>query len=67
MSEKIEAHCNNCGGERNHDILHSEKKEWINWAKEKADWYDPFVEKDLELLKNIDRDTLKPIKKSFFN
>lgn len=49
------------------NTLDSEKKEWINWAKEKADWYDPFVEKDLELLKNIDRDTLKPIKKSFFN
>lgn len=22
------AHCNNCGGERNHDVLHSEKTTW---------------------------------------
>ena len=28
MTEKIRAHCNSCGGERNHDVLHSEETEW---------------------------------------
>lgn len=46
--------------------LDSEKQEWIRWAKEKADWYDPFIEKDIELLKDIDRDTLKPIRKKYW-
>ena len=30
-------------------------KRWIN---EKADWYDPLIEKEDELFKNINRDTL---------
>lgn len=34
----------------------------IEWAKEKADWYDPLIEKEDDLLQNIDRDTLKPMK-----
>lgn len=38
--------------------LSTEKKDWIKWAREKADWYDPFIEKEIELLKNIDRDSL---------
>lgn len=46
------------------NTLDSVKKEWIAWAKEKADWYDPFIEKEVEYLKEIDRDTLKPRKKS---
>lgn len=48
------------------NTLDSEKKEWLKWAKEKADWYDPFIEKDIELLKDIDRDTLKLIKKKYW-
>lgn len=39
--------------------LNNEKNEWLNWAKEKADWYDPFIEKEVKLLEDIDRDTLK--------
>jgi len=35
------------------------KNEWIQWAKEKADWFDPFIEKEVELLKGIDRDNIK--------
>lgn len=46
--------------------LNPEKQEWINWAKEKADWYDPFIEKEVPLLSDIDRDTLKPKKKSYW-
>tara|TARA_R110002049_G_scaffold34058_3_gene111567 strand:+ start:6075 stop:7199 length:1125 start_codon:yes stop_codon:yes gene_type:complete len=41
------------------NTLDPDKKEWINWAKEKADWYDPFIEKNDELLIGIDRDSLK--------
>jgi len=28
MSDITKAHCNTCGGDRNHDVLHSEKKDW---------------------------------------
>ncbi|MEH6544581.1 MAG: DUF4145 domain-containing protein [Porticoccaceae bacterium] len=28
MTERIKAHCNTCGGERNHEVLHTEKSEW---------------------------------------
>jgi hypothetical protein len=34
----------------------------IEWAKEKADWYDPLIEQEDDLLQNIDRDTLKPLR-----
>ena len=26
-------------------------EQWLKWARDKADWYDPFVERDDELLK----------------
>jgi len=26
-------------------------KEWLDWARDKADWYDPFIEKEDKLLK----------------
>jgi hypothetical protein len=32
--------------------------EWIEWAKQKADWYDPFIEADDQWLSDIDRNTL---------
>ena len=31
----------------------------LQWARDKADWYDPLVEKEDELLKDVNRDTLK--------
>lgn len=31
---------------------------WLAWAREKVDWYDPLVETDDELLNDVDRDTL---------
>ena len=40
------------------NTLDDAKKEWINWAIEKADWYDPFIDKDVELLEDIDKNTL---------
>jgi hypothetical protein len=45
---------------RKNNTLNEENKQWIEWAKEKADWYDPFIEKEIKLLEDIDRDTLKP-------
>lgn len=38
--------------------LDKEKVEWIEWARKKADWYDPFVESDDELFEGIDRDSI---------
>ncbi|WP_295721536.1 hypothetical protein [Mucilaginibacter sp.] len=31
---------------------------WVQWAKDKADWYDPLVEKADEWLAHIDRDAI---------
>jgi hypothetical protein len=28
MTERVKAHCNTCGGERNHEVLHTEKSKW---------------------------------------
>lgn len=47
------------------DCLDEELKSWIIWARGKADWYDPFTETSDELLQEIDRETLEPIKKSY--
>ena len=44
------------------NCLDSHKRDWIAWAKEKADWYDPFIEKEVDLLRKIDRETLNKIK-----
>lgn len=38
--------------------ISKELKTWLSWIKDKADWYDPFVEKEDELFKNVDRDSL---------
>lgn len=41
-----------------------ELEHWLVWARAKADWYDPFVEQEDELLKDIDRETLAILKRS---
>lgn len=33
-------------------------KNWIEWARKKADWYDPFIEAEDELLNDVDKDSL---------
>ena len=38
--------------------LTEETKAWLIWARKKADWYDPFIEAEDELLKGADKDTL---------
>ena len=35
-----------------------EIENWIQWAKKKADWYDPMVEAGDELLTGVDRNGL---------
>ena len=42
-----------------------EIKDWIQWARSKADWYDPFMETDDELFKEIDQNTLQLKKKEY--
>lgn len=41
------------------DKLTQELKEWLQWVKDKADWYDPLIEKEDELFDEVDRDTLE--------
>ena len=38
--------------------LTDEMNQWVDWAKEKADWYDPTVKRQDELLDGIDKETL---------
>lgn len=35
-----------------------EKQNWIAWAHKRADWYDPFIEAEDEILAEIDRTSL---------
>ncbi len=44
--------------EKENHTIDEEKREWIHWARGKADWYDPFIESDDELLQGADRKTL---------
>lgn len=33
-------------------------KSWVEWARKKAEWYDPFIESEDELLNEVNRETL---------
>lgn len=35
--------------------LNKELKKWINWARDKADWYDPLINKYDELLNDVEK------------
>lgn len=40
--------------------LHSQKnKDWLKWAKDKADWYDPSINLYDELMNEVDKNTLE--------
>jgi hypothetical protein len=39
---------------------------WFEWANRKADWFDPMTNRDDELLKNVDKDTLTLEKQEAF-
>jgi hypothetical protein len=45
--------------------LSAENFEWIEWAKRKADWYDPFIESPGELLTDVNRNTLELPKRPY--
>ena len=47
VATKIRAYANAVASK---DNINDETKKWIKWAKEKADWYDPTVAMDNELL-----------------
>ncbi|MCX2741449.1 hypothetical protein [Pontibacter anaerobius] len=40
------------------DTLTEEVNHWVDWANEKADWYDPTVKRQDELLDGVDKETL---------
>lgn len=40
------------------DTLTDDLRDWISWARKKADWYDPFIEVLDELLDKVDKETL---------
>lgn len=40
------------------DNLTPERKEWLTWAKEKIEWFDPFTRHQDDLLSNEDRELL---------
>jgi hypothetical protein len=44
--------------------LTEELKEWIKWANEKADWFDPFTNKEDDLLNDNDREEFHKPKQS---
>lgn len=39
-------------------MLNEDLRNWIEWARKKADWYDPNIEQEDELLGNVDKSTL---------
>lgn len=49
------------------NTLTEELKDWIKWAKEKADWFDPFINREDELLNNNDREEFhKPKQTNYY-
>jgi hypothetical protein len=43
-----------------------ELQAWLEWARKKADWYDPFTECDDELLNDVDKESLTFKNKSLY-
>ena len=48
----------------NENNLTEQLKDWIKWANEKADWFDPFINKEDELLNDNDREEFHKPKQS---
>ncbi|TDE00560.1 hypothetical protein [Flavobacterium hiemivividum] len=47
--------------------LTDELKDWIKWANEKADWFDPFINREDELLNDNDREEFhKPKQTNYY-
>jgi len=45
------------------ESLPAELFNWLQWARDKADWYDPFIEKEDLILKEVDWNSLTIKKK----
>jgi hypothetical protein len=48
------------------NTLTDELVHWLAWARKKADWYDPLIESEDELLHEVDRNTLALKKKEWW-
>ena len=47
------------------NMVSDELTSWLEWARKKADWYDPFIEGEDELLDEVDKENLTiPTKQS---
>ena len=46
--------------EHKSDLTSKEKKDWVKWARDKANWYDPAINLYDELMDEIDKNSLKP-------
>jgi hypothetical protein len=44
---------------RDNNSLTEEVLNWLEWANNKVEWYDPFTEKEDETFEKINRDTLE--------
>ena len=51
-ADKVEAHA------FKNNSLTNERKDWLIWTRKKADWFDPLIEIEDELLKNVDKNLL---------
>ncbi len=46
--------------------LDDKLRTYLEWARKKADWYDPLVSADDELMGEVDKDSLTVVKKGFW-
>lgn len=49
------------------NLSNDELKSWLEWARKKADWYDPQINREDGLLKDVDKETLAYKKASFLS
>jgi hypothetical protein len=47
---------------RESDTLDQKKLEWIEWARQKADWFDPSIDREDNLLSHVDKHTLNMVR-----
>lgn len=51
---------------RERNNYEEELEKYLIWARKKLDWYDPLINKDDELLNDVDKKTLAVTKKGFW-
>ncbi|MFA6275821.1 MAG: hypothetical protein WC622_03680 [Pedobacter sp.] len=51
---------------REQNRYNEEMENYLLWARSKVDWYDPFINKDDELLNDVDKKTLTAVKKGYW-